>query len=83
MAWRDSMMARLAPPGQEAEMFGLYAFTGRATAFLGPILLGWATLAFQSQRAGMATALGLVILGLVLLLPVRDPVVNAGSAASR
>ena len=29
------------------------------------------------------TALGLVILGLVLLLPVRDPVVNAGSAASR
>lgn len=78
-----SMMARLAPPGQEAEMFGLYAFTGRATAFLGPLLLGWATFAFHSQRAGMATALGLVVLGLVLLLPVRDPAVNAGSAESR
>jgi UMF1 family MFS transporter len=72
-----SLMARMSPPGQEAEMFGLYAFTGRATAFLGPLLFGWATLAFQSQRAGMATALGLVILGLLLLLPVREPKAGA------
>lgn len=68
-----SLMAHMSPPGQEAEMFGLYAFTGRATAFLGPLLFGWATLALESQRAGMATALGLVILGLILLLPVRAP----------
>lgn len=68
-----SLMAHMSPPGQEAEMFGLYAFTGRATAFIGPLLFGWATIALESQRAGMATALGLVILGLFLLLSVRAP----------
>jgi MFS transporter, UMF1 family len=68
-----SLMAHMSPPGQEAEMFGLYAFTGRATAFVGPLLFGWATIVLESQRAGMATALGLVILGLLLLLPVRAP----------
>jgi len=68
-----SLMAHMSPPGQEAEMFGLYAFTGRATAFIGPLLFGWATIALESQRAGMATALALVIIGLLLLLPVRAP----------
>lgn len=68
-----SLMAHMSPPGQEAEMFGLFAFTGRATAFLGPLLFGWATVAFESQRAGMGTALGLVILGFFLLLAVRVP----------
>ncbi len=68
-----SLMAHMSPPGQEAEMFGLYAFTGRATAFIGPLLFGWATIALESQRAGMATALALVILGLLLLLPLRAP----------
>ena len=68
-----SLMAHMSPPGQEAEMFGLYAFTGRATAFIGPLLFGWATIALESQRTGMATALGLVIIGLLLFLPVRAP----------
>jgi UMF1 family MFS transporter len=68
-----SLMARLAPPEMTTEMFGLYALSGKATAFLGPALLGWATLAFSSQRAGMATILLFFALGLVLLLPIREP----------
>jgi MFS transporter, UMF1 family len=54
-------------------MFGLYALTGKATAFLGPMLLGWATLAFHSQRAGMATVLAFFVVGLALLLKVPAP----------
>ncbi len=67
-----SMMARLAPEELRTEMFGLYAFSGKATAFLGPALLGAVTAAFQSQRAGMATILVFFVVGLLLLLRVRD-----------
>lgn len=68
-----SMMARLAPEAMRAEMFGLYALSGKATAFLGPIAFGAATAAFGSQRAGMATILLFLGGGLLLLLPVREP----------
>ena len=68
-----SLMARLSPPGREAEMFGLFALSGRATAFVGPLLVGWATLAFDSQRAGMATILGFLAVGLIILLPMAEP----------
>ncbi len=67
-----SMMARLAPPDMRGEMFGLFALSGKATAFLGPAVLGSATLYFNSQRAGMATILLFWLVGLVLLLAVRD-----------
>lgn len=68
-----TLMAKLAPVEQRAEMFGLYALSGKATNFAGPLTLGWATLAFDSQRAGMATILAFLIAGLALLLTVREP----------
>lgn len=68
-----SLMTRLAPVGKEAEMFGLFALSGKATAWAGPMLLGWATLIFDSQRAGMATILVLFIVGLLILLPLKEP----------
>lgn len=68
-----SFMARIAPPDLRAEFFGLYALSGKATAFLGPALVGWVTVMADSQRAGMATILIFFLLGLVLLWPIRDP----------
>jgi UMF1 family MFS transporter len=68
-----SFMAHLAPEEMRTEMFGLYALTGKATAFLGPMLLGWVTLAFNSQRVGMATVLVFFVVGLLLLLKVPAP----------
>lgn len=68
-----SLMARVAPPDQRAEMFGLFALSGKATNFAGPLILGWATLAFDSQRAGMATIVLFLVVGLVLLMTVRLP----------
>jgi len=63
-----SMVARLAPPSHRAQMFGLLALSGRVTAFVGPALLGWATVAAGSQRAGMATILMFFAAGLAILL---------------
>ncbi|MDD3837792.1 MAG: MFS transporter, partial [Phenylobacterium sp.] len=68
-----SFMARRAPPHLRAEMFGLYALSGKATAFVGPALLAWATAAAGSQRWGMATILGFFIIGGLLLLAVEEP----------
>jgi UMF1 family MFS transporter len=68
-----SLMARLAPPDKRTEMFGLYALTGKVTAFMGPFLFGTATWLFSSQRAGMATILVLLTVGGLLLLKVREP----------
>ena len=68
-----SMMARLAPEHLRTEMFGLFAFSGKATAFLGPALLGVVAVAFDSQRAGMATILVFFALGMILLIRVPEP----------
>ena len=68
-----SFMARLSPRAMQTEMFGLYALTGKATAFLGPMALGWVTLAYQSQRVGMATVLAFFVIGLLVLLVVPAP----------
>lgn len=62
-----SMVARLAPPELTTEMFGLYALSGKVTAFAGPMVLAWATHLADSQRAGMATILLFVGGGLGLL----------------
>ena len=59
-----SMMAKLVPPEVITKMFGLYAFSGKATAFVGPALLGAVSLAFGSQRAGMATIMVFFVIGL-------------------
>jgi UMF1 family MFS transporter len=68
-----SLMARLAPPGMQAEMFGLHALSGKATAFIGPALFGWATVTFGTQRAGMATVLVFLAAGALLLGLVKEP----------
>lgn len=66
-----SLMARVAPAECRTEMFGLYALSGKITAFAGPLLLAWATAVADSQRAGMATILVLLFAGFWLLRPLR------------
>ncbi|MGI9490237.1 MAG: MFS transporter [Geminicoccaceae bacterium] len=68
-----TMMAKLAPLDQQTEMFGLYALSGKVTAFLGPFVLGTVTLWADSQRAGMATILVFFVAGFVLLWRLKMP----------
>jgi len=67
-----SMMARLAPAELRTEFFGLYALSGKATAFLGPALVALVTDMFQSQRAGMATIVAFFVIGVLMLRKVPD-----------
>ncbi len=68
-----ALMARLAPAGMEGEVFGLYAFSGSATAFLGPMLVEYFTETYQSQRAGFGSITILLVVGFLLLLFVKPP----------
>ncbi|MCB9504067.1 MAG: MFS transporter, partial [Deferribacteres bacterium] len=61
---------RFVPLKKDSEFFGFYAFSGKATAFLGPLLLGKLTLIFASQRAGIAVLLLFFIVGGYLLMKV-------------
>ncbi|ADU61752.1 MAG: MFS transporter [Pseudodesulfovibrio sp.] len=66
-----SYLARVAPEAVRGEMFGLFALSGKLTSFLGPLLVGWLTLASGSQRVGMASVIVLFVLGLagMMLVP--------------
>ncbi|MDE2463288.1 MAG: MFS transporter, partial [Alphaproteobacteria bacterium] len=75
-----SLMAHLAPKGRETEFFGLFALSGKATAFLGPAMVGGVTAITQSQRLGVASLLLLLIAGGGLLLTVRK---DGGELARR
>jgi UMF1 family MFS transporter len=67
-----SMMAHLAPDHLRTEMFGFMALAGKATAFVGPAAVAWATAMAGSQRHGMATVLAFFVVGFILILRVPD-----------
>ena len=68
-----SLMAHMAPESLRTEMFGLYALSGKATAFLGPAAVAFATDMFGNQRAGMSTIIVFFVIGALLMLRVSDP----------
>jgi UMF1 family MFS transporter len=77
-----TLMVRLAPPGEVAAYFGLFALSGRVTGFLGPAALALATAAFASQRAGMATVLVFLGLGAAILATVPAAAITGTAPAA-
>lgn len=67
-----SLMARIANPDQLTEMFGLYALSGKASAYIGPWLVGTMTYLFDSQRIGMAVIFVFFFIGGTLLVFVNE-----------
>jgi UMF1 family MFS transporter len=67
-----TLMARIAPENERTEMFGLFALSGKLTAFMGPAAVGWITLATGSQRLGLASVLIFFVVGLILMRGVTD-----------
>ncbi len=70
-ASRSLMVRLIAEKNMSAEMFGLYALSGKITAFIGPWLLGMITITFASQRFGMATVLVFFMIGALMMIPVK------------
>ena len=75
-----SLMGRFVPKKHESEFFGFFAFSGKITAFAGPLLLGILSDVY-SQRVGVASVLLFFVVGGILLLRVDEGNVRAGSAS--
>ncbi len=67
-----TMIGRIAPHGMSGEFYGLFALSGRATAWMAPLAIGIVTAASGSTRIGMACVLVFLVLGFVLLWSVRE-----------
>ena len=67
-----TLVGRLAPPEMTGEFFGLFALSGRATAWMAPLAIGIVTAATGSTRLGMACVAIFLVLGFVLLWKVRE-----------
>ena len=66
-----TFLTRLAPPGQSASFFGLYALSGTVTMWLGSALVRIFTGVFKSQQAGFAPIAMLLLLGFIGMLFVK------------
>ncbi|MFN2435957.1 MAG: MFS transporter [Desulfotignum sp.] len=75
-----SLLGRFVPKDKENQFYGFFAFSGKLTAFLGPLFLGVLTQAFDSQRAGVAVVILFFVAGGLLLSRVDE---KEGLAAAR
>ncbi len=66
-----TLLARMTPPEKTTEFFGFFSFSGKITAFAGPLAIGIVTAATGSQRLGIGTSLVFLIAGLLLLQRVK------------
>jgi UMF1 family MFS transporter len=66
-----SLMGRFVPKQHESEFFGFFAFSGKVTAFTGPLLLGVLSDVY-SQRVGVFSVTLFFIVGGALLMTVDE-----------
>ena len=63
-----SYFARLVPSGVEARAFSFMMLTGKATAFIGPMIYGWIVFLSGQERLGMSIVVVLMLIGFLLLI---------------
>lgn len=62
-----AMFIPFAKPGRAGRSFGFFAMSGKATAFIGPLLVSFGMAYFEDTKAGMALILAMVTIGLLFL----------------
>lgn len=65
-----ALYARMIPVQHAGRFFGLYNMMGKFAAVIGPVLVGWVAVLFDSPRAGMLSVLVLFAASAVLLVRV-------------
>ena len=67
-----SLMGRMIPENKENEFYGFYAFSGKATSFLGPFLFTLIVSITNDLRYGIATIAILFVIGFFLMSLVKE-----------
>lgn len=65
-----AFMAKVTPKEKMNQMFGLFAFSGKATGFLGPFFISAITYWTESQRWGMSVLIPFFVCGLLLIFKI-------------
>lgn len=65
-----ALMAKVTPKAKQNQMFGLFAFSGKASGFLGPLFVSLMTYLTSSQRWGISILIPFFLIGLLLMLKV-------------
>ena len=78
-----TFLARITPPGREGEIFGLYATTGRAVSFLAPTMFALFVTIGGATYFGILGIVLVLVIGLVLLIPVKAPSTGSACATDR
>lgn len=66
-----TLLTRLTPPAQTGAFFGVYALSGVATGWLGPMMVNWGTNLTNTQQGGFATIIILLVIGFIGLMFVK------------
>jgi UMF1 family MFS transporter len=59
------------PAGKEAEYFGVYSLAGKSSAVIGPVIFGYVSTTFGSQRPAILSVAAFFLIGLIVLSFVR------------
>jgi UMF1 family MFS transporter len=64
-------MGRFVPEKHKGEFFGFFAFSGKVTSFMGPMLIGVLAVPF-GQRVAVSSLLAFFIVGGLVLMTVNE-----------
>ncbi len=67
-----ALYTRFIPKGKEAEYFGAYSLVGKSSAIAGPLVFGYISTAFGSQRPAILSLVAFFLIGLVILKSVKE-----------
>lgn len=67
-----SYLAKITPPALQNQFFGLFTFSGKATAFLNPLLISGTIYLTAKTRVGMSTIILFLLIGMLLMLTVPE-----------
>lgn len=67
-----SLLARMVPDQKQAEFFGLFAFSGKLSSLLGPLVYASVVGATGDHKLAMSSIIAFFAIGLVALLFVRE-----------
>ncbi len=70
------------PKGQESEYFGVYSLVGKSSAILGPLVFGYLSITFGSQRPAVLSVALFFLVGLIIVWTVKGGRPNVSMRAN-
>jgi UMF1 family MFS transporter len=73
-----AFFAQFIPDGHESEYFGVYSLVGKSSAIAGPLIFGYLSTAYKSQRPAVLSVAAFFLAGLFIINTVKGGGPNTG-----